>query len=344
MIDQVLERRLADCKELFALWRTFHDFFSSGVKGEDLSHDKEVHFLEIKSRVAMLHDAFMESLTHDHSVGQTILDIVTRSITLKHLNRLSPADIKKMEIEWHESYLLLNETIGMLDEKRQSLAEINATQFHLSNLRKKIMHGVKSFFGSIYFKLGVALGVVLFVIFGLPAMGIFEWSSLRNFKITQGVYIGVTAAWRGISPDFPYPAVEDLLRAKRRIPDDWKGPKDMSDLIKDPTDLLNGLARTFRGFPVYKELKEPKELVVEEYQTSNGDMRIFYLRLATTAAAKDAQKKFAKWYFDSGKDAQALIDRDFSLFQTANIIVIAVTGNDGARRALKEIVFKVTTQ
>jgi len=344
MIDQVLERRLADCKELIALWRTFHDFFSSGVKGEDLSHDKEVQFLDIKSRIAMLHDSFMESLIHDHSVGQTILDIVTRSITLRHLNRLSPADVKKMEIEWHESYLLLNENIGSLDEKRQSLANINATQFHLSNFRKKVLQGFKSFFGSFYFKLAVFVGAILFVIFGLPAFGIFEWSTLRNYKITKGAYVNAAALWRSLRPDFPYPAVEDFMKSKRRIPTDWKGPKDMSDLIKDPTPLLNGLASKFRGFPVYNELKQPKQLAVEEYQTTQGDVRIFYFLLPTSGAAKETEKKYAKWYFDAGQSFQGEVDRDFTLFQTANIVVIAVSPNEGARRFLKEETYKITTQ
>ena len=82
MIDPVIERKYSDCKELIALWKTFHEFFKLGVRGQDITQDKEAKFLEIKSRIAMLHDSFLESLDHDQNIGQNIINIVTRCITL----------------------------------------------------------------------------------------------------------------------------------------------------------------------------------------------------------------------------------------------------------------------
>ena len=42
MIDPVVERQYSDCKELLALWRTFHDFFVMGIKGEMLIEGVEL--------------------------------------------------------------------------------------------------------------------------------------------------------------------------------------------------------------------------------------------------------------------------------------------------------------
>lgn len=222
MIDEAVERQYSDSKELLALWRTFHDFFAMGVKGENLTPEKEEQFLEIKSRVAMLHDSFMDALTHDQNIGQQVLNIISRAITLKHLNRQSVADIKKMEIEWHESYLLLNETIGVLEEKRNELAQINERQYKAAKAMGVMNQRVGNFVRSGYFKMAVVSISVLFATVGVQVLGIYDYNELGRKPAFQAPYrIGKTI-YHIVNADSPWVTLDVVPRKKG---DGWTGFK-----------------------------------------------------------------------------------------------------------------------
>ncbi len=182
MINPVIERQFADCTELLEAWRGFLDQFTSAVKAEDasgLTPEIEQRFMETKAKIAMLHDSFLESLKHDKNIGQNMLALVNRAITLRHMRRLSPSDQKKIEIEWHECYLLLNETVGHLGEERERLAGINEISHNISKIRETIFLQIKWFFTSIYFKIIVAVGIVLGVIFFTPPS---VWDKVRKMN------------------------------------------------------------------------------------------------------------------------------------------------------------------
>lgn len=188
MIDPAVERQYSDTKELLALWKTFHDFFRMGVKGENLTPEKEAQFLDIKSKIAMVHDSFMDALTHDQNVGQEVLNIITRAITLKHLSKQSAADIKKMEIEWHESYLLVNETIGALEDKRRELSQINKAHYRTSKGLGVVRQKVTTFLSSFYFKAAVIITALLFATVGVQYMGIYDYNELGKYSATRTPY------------------------------------------------------------------------------------------------------------------------------------------------------------
>jgi hypothetical protein len=218
MIDPAVERQYSDSKELLALWRTFHDFFVMGVKGENLTPEKEEQFLEIKSKIAMLHDSFMEALTHDQNIGQEVLNIVSRAITLKHLSKQSAADIKKMEIEWHESYLLLNETIGVLEDKRSELSTINRAQYRAGKAAGAAQQRVFTFVNSFWFKMGVAAAVLLFVTVGVQMLGIYDYNQLGKISAMKAPYRVGVGIYRSIDPDHPWVSIDV---GTRKPPGQW---------------------------------------------------------------------------------------------------------------------------
>ncbi len=182
MIDPIVERHNADCNELLEAWRAFLDQFNAAVKAEDasgLTPEVEQRFMEVKARIAMLHDSFLESLKHDKNIGQNMIALVNRAITLRHMRRLSASDQKKVEIEWHECYLLLNETVGHLAEERERLAEINEFSHNMGVIRERIFLNIKWFFTSIYFKIIVAVGIIAAIAVFTPTS---VWDKVRTMK------------------------------------------------------------------------------------------------------------------------------------------------------------------
>ncbi|MGF1571706.1 MAG: hypothetical protein ACFCU1_01385 [Sumerlaeia bacterium] len=187
MINQLLERRYADCAELEEAWKEFLDQFKQGTnsKKNEISPDFDQEFLTTKARIAMLHDSFLESLKHDQNIAQTMLELVNRSISARHLRKMSDSDQKKVEQEWHECYLLLNSTVVGLSEERERLGEINEFNHNLSRIQTNIKVNVLYFLRSVTFKIIVAFAILLGIWFGVPES---QWNKLRGAKGIGGPY------------------------------------------------------------------------------------------------------------------------------------------------------------
>lgn len=331
MIDPAVERQYADSKELLILWRTFHDFFVMGVKGEGLSPEKEEQFLELKSRIAMLHDSFMEALTHDQNIGQEVLNIITRSITLKHLGKQSTADIKKMEIEWHESYLLLNETIGALEDKRTDLLKVNKTQYQASRYVGVLQQKLTKFFTSFYFKVAVVLVIVLFGTAGVQVMGIYDYDELGNQPWAKTPYRTFKNLWRKmVNEDATWCSID----VQNRKPEgQWPSG------LKVPAERLNDDKATgYKNIPSFAE-KFSKAVEYQHERSSRqfkGNLDLYTYRFADTASARSIM---TDWEAFSQTPAAKSVSLNTRMHRDANIITILNSSNEETLRLATEGLF-----
>lgn len=326
MIDPAVERQYSDCRELIAHWKTFFEFFSMGVKGENLTPEKESQFMQLKSRVAELHDSFLDALTHDHNIGQGMLDIVARSITLKHLSRLSTADVKKMEIEWHESYLLLNDTIGQLEDKRAELAQISEAQYKSKKAAGVLRQKVTNFVTSFYFKAAMVVAAFLFLTIGLQAFGIFDWDELGKQKWAAVPYrwgkLAVRKVW---NEDSEWVDIENPAR-KPHI--SWpSGIKVPNVVTTDPTEVGNRLPKNLPRDIVSLLSDNAKQYRLESTTRGlEGDAFIHTILLPRTSLAKDAVNKFRAFADTPEGKKVAKITR---LFRDGNVVTVVNSEREG---------------
>lgn len=111
-----LEQRLEDVKSLIKIWHHFYRILAMVFQTEDeIPPEKEREFQQIKTLVAEKHDSFMRVIEKDEHVGQNILTMVKRVISLSEFRRLSRLEINKLLIEWHDANILLHETLGSLE-------------------------------------------------------------------------------------------------------------------------------------------------------------------------------------------------------------------------------------
>jgi len=331
MIDPLVERRYAECRELLELWRSYHDFFKVAVAGESLTADREHEFITVKSRIAMLHDTFMDCLDRDQNIGQNILSIVTRSITLKHVHRLSTAEIKKIELEWHESYLLLNETLGILDDKRKRFATVTPSQYYRQVYTKKAVATIHNFLASMAFKTAAVLvilmvGVFVFLQFGgLDKM--FNWGPTRNLVIKFEDLI------RMVAKDYPYREISSWTRLDTLVPSLLEPPQ-----FPQPTGPYSpnaGMTRVGEKmagsqYNIANDLKgyQQNQFRVEVYRPAmgsplgGGECVVFLYLMPTSAAADAIAKKYAAWY-----NEQTTATKDWEFFRKGNAIGLSFAGD-----------------
>ncbi len=339
MIDLKLEKQLEDCRNLAATWRKFHDFFAIGVKGTDVTPDKEATFLENKSNIAMLHDVFMEVLTHDQNIGQNVLSIVSRCITLRHINKLSIAEIKKIEIEWHESYLLLNETIGYLEEKKEKLGTVSGFQYAMSDFQKKLVTFAVAAARSIYTRLVLIAIGVLFVIWGIPTLGIYDYHDLKNYKYTKGPYYAFMDFYREhINSNIPYERIEDFKLDEEEIPGIGRGTtgqysrKEIVEMIYSSTALN-----------IKNDLMSSKEFEFRTFRIRNESIQAHIFLFQMPGDAENVLAKYQKWIGllpPEGKNDPTGTPYLTTVFCKMNMLVFLRSSNKDSQQRIKSEVFK----
>ena len=327
MIDPAVERQYADTRELLALWNTFHQFFSIGVKSENITPEKENQFLEIKSRIAMLHDSFMEALTANQNIGQEVLNIITRAITLKHLGRLSTADTKKMEIEWHEAYLLLNDTVAALEQKRRELSEINETQYKAGLAAAGARQKAGKFFGSFYFKLFAIIAALLVATIGVQVFGFYDYDDLGKISAIKTPYSWGKAVVRTVyNADSPWPDID--LAPRRNFsgwPEGQKEPKIDGAVTKDQAATLIGrnAAQLGIGPKLMQELQKATNYRKETSEkTGKQPIEIHTFLFANAADAKAVETTWneAKSAANSRGGQTPTVVQQWDLIRSVNII------------------------
>lgn len=333
MIDPTVERQYSDTKELLALWRTFYDYFVLGVKNDNITAEKEAQFLELKSRIAMLHDSFMEALTHNQNIGQEVLNIISRAITLRHLSKQSTADVKKMEIEWHESYLLLNETIGVLEDRRNELANINEAQYRASKAAGAAQQKVVGFFTSPLFKFAMIVAAILFATIGVQFLGIYDYDELGKVKALKTPYNWGKAIVRKVhNPDSPYPAIDAMPRVPHTSwPEGVQAPEirgqDAADKfirevpVPSMRPLLQDAVET-RSEASKKRNQEDVQIYTFRFKTADEAKKIIDEWQKANEAVKDKFKERMDFF----RDTNIISAVYHSDFQTVNMMRDKVFG------------------
>jgi hypothetical protein len=117
IVDQ-LERRVELCREFMNDWLLFNQILSAypspGVNKAQL----ENQFLKIKSKLAREHKVLKDTLVDDYQIDGNTMNIVSGATSLENIYAQSEVSVKKLQNEWHRSFISINETLGSLEDKK----------------------------------------------------------------------------------------------------------------------------------------------------------------------------------------------------------------------------------
>lgn len=179
-----IESEMDEIQMLMKIWNKFYHILTTTFYNENVDIAKlDPEFQQIKQVVAEHHSHFMKVIKKDFHIGQSVLTTVKRTISLKGFQDLSPLEINKTLIEWHDANILLNETLGSLECERDMILR--------GRQRSKVPgkgtgEKAKDFFQSGLFKTLVNVGVIVVI---LGVLVVF-WDS-----ISQSTYYKNYLAW-----------------------------------------------------------------------------------------------------------------------------------------------------
>ena len=122
MRDRKIESDIIALKEFVQLWVAFGDLLKQGR--ENLDAEKEPEFMESKSLLARKYESISGILESKYSPDNKISSILSQSVSLSNI-AASDMQSRKLENDWHVSYIFLNKRLGGLEGKREELAKIS---------------------------------------------------------------------------------------------------------------------------------------------------------------------------------------------------------------------------
>lgn len=333
MEDAALNSQLVETKELQTRWRQFSDFVEMAYSGKPCKPEAEMKFMELKSRIAMLHDGFMESLEHDQSTGQNMVELLNNCVTLARLTDASEADRKKFKFDWNECYLLVTEQISHLNAEVERLDGINERAYRASQRRDAIKAKIVGFFTGPGFKGICWVASIVVVLYVIPT---FVWS-YRNFghmSWSKGIYkTVVNTGYRPfLSKDYEYNELGEVEHPDAYNQDQWRVEKGPTQ--KDLENTLNGFfgaAGPGLVNHLKKNLKSSGDFstnrVTGKRANESGNGSFYYMVFKTSQAAKDFIEMGQNAVKAMPTEQQRSIDNNIWAKRRANFVAIGVTNH-----------------
>lgn len=117
-IVEQLDKRVELCREFMNDWLLFNQIMSAYPKQESNKAQLEGQFLKIKSKIAREHRVLKDMLQADYNIDQNLMNIVGGATSLETIYAQSEVSIKKLQTEWHRAFISINETLGILEDKK----------------------------------------------------------------------------------------------------------------------------------------------------------------------------------------------------------------------------------
>ncbi|HNY26528.1 MAG TPA: hypothetical protein PLA90_05675 [Candidatus Sumerlaeota bacterium] len=309
MKDMVLEQRLRHCQQLIEAWQRFHQYLMACIKGQEFNAQAENDFLKVKSQIAILHDSFLASVPKGSretaATSQSVISLVEKCILLRQVKRFNVAELKRMEMEWHEAYLLINDTIGVLQEEVSKLAGESEFGHNMTALQKKL----KAYAGGAAANKGMQVGVVVVALLVglilLPVLGVFSYDVLDTKGATKKPYRAVRKVLRmTVTKDLKFLDLEEYNYNGRNNIENFPS-KDDENLKKLIEGQLKNLVQS-SGVPLegvdtatqmYESLNDAYSLIATPgAPAKNGKAQVVVFRAKFKAAtdASDAKTKITE--------------------------------------------------
>jgi len=332
MEDPTLNRNLDETKELQTRWSQFHDFVVMAMQQgpKKITPQAEMKFLELKSRIAMLHDSFMSSLKHEQKVGQNIIAIVSDIILLKRTANASEAERQKFEFDWNECYMLLTEQASALDEEKKRLAGVNERAFKSAQRFGLIKARVYNFLHGAGLKYGTILTLILMAVWIVPDY-LWTYDNLYDNQITRPLYVKfVRFIYRPfLDHDKKYFNLNDVERDPDNKPTENKAIRE----TEKPSltyfhSILPALGIDQNGLAEAQKLLDDNGGVSYEsegYDADNVPVKLFYLMFKETETAKRFIELCRTGLNSYPPDQQKKIRAMTFIAHRANFVVIGIS-------------------
>jgi len=125
MIDRRIESDIKAVKGFLEFWGKFHSLYDDMISKERISKEDEEVFLRTKSNIRGKYEALKSGLEFNYMPKTRITDPVSDVLALEGVHFISEKNLKRMEDDWRDSYIFLNNILERFENKKRRLDRFN---------------------------------------------------------------------------------------------------------------------------------------------------------------------------------------------------------------------------
>lgn len=137
MIDKKTEERIKSAKSFVEFWEKFHSIFNSTISKDIITKDDEVKFFETQAMIRGKYDELRSTMDYKYMPHGRITDPVKDILSLGSIRFISERNLKKMNDDWRDSYIFLNNIFERLKNNKRRLEQFNPVGVFLKRFFEK---------------------------------------------------------------------------------------------------------------------------------------------------------------------------------------------------------------
>lgn len=125
MTDKKTEADIKIVKGFLEFWVKFHSIYSGVVSKGNISKEEEIKFLETKALIKNKYDELKNSLDFKYAPHSRLTDPVNDILQLGNVRFMAEKNLKRVEDDWRDSYVFLNNILERLKNKKRRLEQFS---------------------------------------------------------------------------------------------------------------------------------------------------------------------------------------------------------------------------
>lgn len=125
MVDKKTESDIRTVKGFLELWVKFHSIYSDVVSMESISKEDESRFLGTKDIIKNKYDVLKNELEFKYAPRGRLTDPVSDILGMDNVRFMAEKNLSKLEGDWKDSYVFLNNILERLESKKRRLDQFN---------------------------------------------------------------------------------------------------------------------------------------------------------------------------------------------------------------------------
>ncbi|MFH1190356.1 MAG: hypothetical protein V1682_06695 [Candidatus Omnitrophota bacterium] len=125
MIDKKTEADIKSLKSFLEFWTKFRSVYDEIVSREIITDEDEAKFLEVRDLIRSKYGVLSGSLDFKYVPRSRLTDPVDSVLAMNGVRLMSEKSLKKLNDDWRDSYVFLNNITERLKNKRKRLEGFN---------------------------------------------------------------------------------------------------------------------------------------------------------------------------------------------------------------------------
>lgn len=109
-----IEFRIKAVRQFLEMWTRYDQLMQHAYHDQVAGPEEEEEFLKLKSQCARRHQYLIEYLGQEYKGAEPITPFLSDTVTMKTIIGIHEDFYKKLCLQWHHTFLRLNEAFGYL--------------------------------------------------------------------------------------------------------------------------------------------------------------------------------------------------------------------------------------